>query len=86
MREIVAIYRELEIEMKRLGWPRAPHVTPLAHAEAMHEAPGAEIVMTVTRRYVDARFGGVLVDASELETLRGSVRSLRTLPAPARAA
>jgi hypothetical protein len=87
-REIVAIYRELEQEMLRLGMPRAAHVTPLSHAQELtsRDAPGAEIVMKVTRRYVEARFGGVRPSEAELRALRGSVRMLRSIPSPARAA
>lgn len=87
-REIVAIYRELESEMARLGMPRAAHVTPLAHARELRErnAPGADVVMRVTDRYVEARFGGVTPSEAELRALRGSVRMLRSIAIAPRAA
>ncbi len=87
-REIVALYRELEREMSRLGVPRAAHVTPTAHARRLVETgvPGADVVDRVTRRYVEARFGALAIDATELAALRTSVRSLRAIAATPRAA
>lgn len=87
-REIVALYRELEREMTRLGAPRALHVTPTAHAQAWtaREAPGADVVAAITRRYVEARFGGRGTSAAELAELRASLRTLAAIPAPTRVA
>ena len=82
-REIVAIYRELELELARLGTARPANRTPLEHVLALTAANaiGAKVAKRVTDRYVEARFGAVVIDAAELETLRASVRSLRDLPA-----
>jgi transglutaminase-like putative cysteine protease len=83
-REIVALYRELEAELARLGVPRAPNVTPLEHATALEaaRASAADVTMAVTRRYLDARFGGRIATPSELEMLRARVRSLRAIAPP----
>ena len=80
-REIVALYGELERELKRLGVPRPASTTPLEHARTLadHAAPAAIVVAEVTRRYVDVRFGGRSLSAAELDALRAKVRSLRTL-------
>lgn len=87
-KEIVALYRELEREMARLGAPRAAHVTPTAHAEtlARANAPGADVVASVTRRYVEARFGGQVASDEEIAALKASVRSLRALTTARKAA
>lgn len=87
-REIVALYRELEREMARRGVPRATQVTPLAHAESLvaQRAPGADLVLAITRRYVEARFGGRGTSAGELAELRASLRALAAIPIAARAA
>lgn len=83
VREIIALYRELERELARLGTPRPPSATPLEHARALSAqgARSAAIAAKVTARYLDVRFGGVVIDATELAALRAEVRSLRALPA-----
>jgi transglutaminase-like putative cysteine protease len=85
-RAIVALYRELEREMTRLGVPRAPNVTPLAHARALDGAPGADVIAEVTAHYVGARFGGVALSDAELDRLHARVRGLRSIATAARAA
>lgn len=79
-KEIVALYRDLEREMTRLGTPRAPSTTPLEHARMLEagRARHADAVMRVTRRYVEARFGELRVDAAELAALRSEVAALRS--------
>jgi transglutaminase-like putative cysteine protease len=83
-KEIVAVYRELEREMVRLGVARDASTTPSQHARSLEirKVPCADVVVSVTRRYVDARFGGERLPASELASLRASVRSLRALDRP----
>src|SRR5262249_33240764 len=83
-KEIVAIYRELEREMVRLGVPRDASTTPMEHARSLEarRAIGADVVVVVTSRYVDARFGGERLPASELASLRASVRALHELDRP----
>ncbi len=85
MREVVALYRELEREMVRLGTPRAPSATPLEHARALSDAgaPHAGAVQRITRRYVDARFGGARLDDPELAALRAELATLRARDAAA---
>jgi hypothetical protein len=88
-REIVALYRELEAQMARLGMPRAAHVTPVEHARAWMDrgAEGADAVMTITRRYVEARFGGRRTSAGEMADLRAALKTLTAIPvAPPKAA
>jgi hypothetical protein len=87
-REIVQLYRELEKELVRLGAPRAESVTPMEHARALvrRDAPGADVALLVTERYVDVRFGGAAALPSEVADLRKKVRSLRAIAAGAPAA
>ncbi len=78
--EIVAtaLYESLEQAMGLQGIHRAPGTPPLRHAEALTEAshPLAPQVMTVTRDYLRARFGGVdLDDARVGEPQRARERS-----------
>jgi transglutaminase-like putative cysteine protease len=89
-REIVSLYRELEKELVRLGAPRPPSVTPLEHARALEQRPfpGADVVLAITQRYVEVRFGGSVAAPTELAELRRRVRALRSIarPEPAKTA
>ena len=55
-----SLYASLDAAMLSLGIPRTPATPPLAHAEALvreGHAKGGEI-LSLTLRYLDARFGG----------------------------
>ncbi|MFO0686281.1 MAG: DUF3488 and transglutaminase-like domain-containing protein [Sandaracinus sp.] len=81
VQRVVALYQALEREMTRLGTPRPPSATPVEHARALaaRGAPHAAIVERVTARYVDARFGGAVLEPTELAALEREVQGLRAL-------
>jgi transglutaminase-like putative cysteine protease len=85
---IVALYRSLESALQAQGVARAPSVTPLRHAEdlASRQHPLGDRVLSLTRLYLAARFGGApLTDATRREFESGvrSIRAVRPVaPAP----
>jgi protein-glutamine gamma-glutamyltransferase len=56
---VVALYRDLEKEMKLWGVPRSPHTPPLTHANLLRgrQHPIAEEVLALTLVYQEVRFG-----------------------------
>ncbi len=77
-RRLVALYRRLERVLAGRGRPRPPARTPSEHA-ALLEAEGfegADVVLRVTRRYNEARFGPLPMSEAELDELERAVRAL----------
>ncbi len=76
---VVALFRALEMALHGQGVSRLPSVPPLRHAEELQERNHrlAGEVMSLTRLYLEARFGGVaLTDASRRDFER-RVREIR---------
>lgn len=77
--EAVALYRELDRALTKLGLARPANRTPLEHVAVLADADFAEIdlVREVTRRYLAVRFGGHRASPGEFASLRRKVRALR---------
>lgn len=75
-RDAVGLYRDLERALARRGRPRHPSVTPTEHAARLADErfQGADEVAEVTRRYVEARYGGLALPPAELQRLRKLVQ------------
>jgi hypothetical protein len=83
--EAAALYRALERVLAARGVPRPPSTPPLTHArtlEALGHPLGAPAV-TLTERYLRARFGGETLDASARRAYLDEIQVLRTLPVDA---
>lgn len=78
VREAVRLYRALDARLARLGRARPPERTPLEHLEALQQSgfAGVSVVRAVTRRYLDARYGGAGLDPEEARRLREAIASL----------
>jgi hypothetical protein len=79
---VVALFRTLETALQNRGISRPPSTPPLRHAEqlqASHHPLGPE-VLSLTRVYLESRFGGIeLSDASRRDFER-RVRVIRSAP------
>jgi transglutaminase-like putative cysteine protease len=78
-REIVELYRQLELAMAARGVPRPSGTPPLAHAAAlvaMAHPIGVE-ALALTQQYVASRFGGVAFSADEKRQFARRVRTIR---------
>lgn len=77
-REAVLLYRALDAALAKLGHARPAGRTPVEHVASLEAARfGAiELVREVTARYLDARYGGASIEASELERLSRAVGDL----------
>ena len=74
-----ALYRNLELALSTQGIARPAATPPLRHAEdltARHH-PLAQDVMTLTRTYIEARFGGVALDDGTAKDFERRVREIR---------
>jgi transglutaminase-like putative cysteine protease len=77
--QLVAVYTELERALERRGHRRAAACTPLEHAQRL-AAQGFEQsaeVEVVTQRYLEARYGGRVLEGSELHELRKAIARVR---------
>jgi hypothetical protein len=77
---IVALYAELERALQKRGHARPSATTPLEHARKLHEmgfAQRAE-VDAVTRRYLEARYGGRPLRTAEVVELRKAIARVRS--------
>ncbi len=75
-----ALYRNLELALSTQGIARPAATPPLRHAEdltARHH-PLAQDVMTLTRTYIEARFGGVALDDGTAKDFERRVRQIRS--------
>lgn len=84
-----ALYRALEAALAHQGVPRPPSLPPLRHAEDLSARlhPLADEVLELTRQYIEARFGGALLDAAAQRAFERRVKEIRAFrpppPAPA---
>lgn len=81
-REAVALYRELERALAARGHARPASWTPREHAEALlaRGIAGADGVLEITERYIEARYGGVAIEAAEIARLRARMREIAPRP------
>ena len=75
-----ALYRNLELALALQGIPRPPALPPLRHAEdlAIREHPLADAILDLTNRYLEARFGGSVLDESGQRDYERRVREIRS--------
>jgi transglutaminase-like putative cysteine protease len=75
----VALYRSLEDALRSMGVGRQPTTPPLAHAKALEQLnhPAASEVMSLTERYLEARFGRRELSNEEERDFERRVKSLR---------
>lgn len=75
-----ALYRHLELALALQGIARPPAVPPLRHATelASRRHPLADTVLDLTNRYLEARFGGAVIDEPEQREYERKVREIRS--------
>lgn len=85
-REATRLYRRLDKQLAKVGFPRAPSRTPTEHAEALreHELRGQEVIEAITEAYLAARYAGASMDALERRALERRLSEIR--PAETRGA
>lgn len=86
-----ALYRSLELALALQGISRPTSLPPLRHAEELvsKSHPLADDVLLLTNRYIEARFGGQLLDddaAKDFERRVKEIRAYKPLPTPDAAA
>ncbi|MBW2458038.1 MAG: DUF3488 domain-containing protein [Deltaproteobacteria bacterium] len=76
------LYQALDRAMSALGIARNTSTPPLRHARAVAHGghPLAPEVLSLTLRYLDARFGGQPLSSEERRDFEGRVRALKTAP------
>lgn len=77
--QVVRLYRSLEDAMTAHGVVRPASTPPLSHARALVEMghPIGPEVLSLTERYIEARFGGRPLDDDERREFSRRVRALR---------
>ncbi len=75
----IQLYRALDRALAKLGHARPPERTPLEHLAALEQGgfPHLALAREITRRYLDARYGGEPIDAEVIARLTREVASLR---------
>jgi len=76
------LYQTLDRAMSAVGIARNTSTPPLRHAHAVAQGghPLASEVMSLTLRYLDARFGGHPLSSEERRDFEGRVRAIKTAP------
>ncbi|MFO0763156.1 MAG: transglutaminaseTgpA domain-containing protein [Byssovorax sp.] len=76
------LYELLEAAMSAQGIPRAPGTPPLRHAEALDQLdhPLSGEIVALTEIYLQARFGGDLIDEEKKRDYEARVKALRAVP------
>jgi hypothetical protein len=74
-----SLYRTLETALHLQGIARAPSMPPLRHAEQLQSRshPLADEVLSLTRVYIEARFGGVALTDTVRRDFQRRVRDIR---------
>jgi len=77
-RAAIRLYRELEKTLRRKGHPRPPERTPREHAEALRTEGRAfaGVVLEVTARYEESRWGGEALADEEVALLRQKIATI----------
>jgi hypothetical protein len=75
-----ALYRSLEVALALQGIPRPPSLPPLRHAQdlAKQQHPLAGSILTLTNRYIEARFGGVVIDEGAHRDYERRIKEIRS--------
>lgn len=75
-----SLYRALELALVTQGVPRPASLPPLRHAEDLvsRKHPLADSVLLLTNRYLEARFGGVVMDEPGLRDYERRVKEIRS--------
>jgi transglutaminase-like putative cysteine protease len=78
-REAVRLYRALDAALAKLGHARPRERTPLEHVAHLEQQgfAGLAVVREVTQRYLDARFGSVPIEASDVRRLESAIAGLK---------
>ena len=78
------LYELLDGAMSAQGVSRSPGTPPLRHAEALKalDHPLSAEILALTEIYLEARFGGVVIDEALRREYEDRVKSVRTRPAP----
>ncbi|MCL2723449.1 MAG: transglutaminaseTgpA domain-containing protein [Polyangiaceae bacterium] len=81
---ISALYRHLELALTMHGLSRPPSLPPLRYAERLAEQahPLAGNVLALTHRYIEARFGGVEMNAADRRDFEQRIKDIRAYKAP----
>jgi hypothetical protein len=74
-----ALYRALELALATQGIARPASRPPLRHAEdlAAQQHPLADVILELTNRYIEARFGGIVLDESAQRDYEKRVKEIR---------
>jgi hypothetical protein len=83
-----SLYRALETALHLQGIARAPSIPPLRHAEQLQcrSHPLADEVLSLTRVYLETRFGGIVLTDGirrDFERRVRDIRGFRGKPQPA---
>ena len=83
-----ALYRALELALATHGIVRPPALPPLRYAEelAARQHPLGGSVLELTNRYIEARFGGAVIDESSQRDFERRVKEIRLYKPPPPAA
>jgi LPXTG-motif cell wall-anchored protein len=79
-----ALYRALEMALATQGIPRPPALPPLRHAEDLtaRQHPLGRSILDLTNRYLEARFGGEVLDESAQREFEKKVKEIRAFKPP----
>jgi transglutaminase-like putative cysteine protease len=79
------LYKALETALASQGIARPASLPPLRHAEELvaRQHPLAQPVLELTNIYIEARFGGLTIDASAQRDYERRVKEIRTYKPPA---
>jgi transglutaminase-like putative cysteine protease len=77
-REATRLYARLDRKLSQLGYPRPRMRTPIEHAEIIEkkDAALAAIVIDITTRYNEVRFGDQDFGPDELKTLKNTIKRI----------
>jgi len=78
---VVALFRALESALNLHGITRSPSVPPLRHAEELRlrQHPLGDEIASLTRVYLEARFGGVVLTEHDRRAFERRIRDIRSL-------
>ena len=77
--QAASLYGELERALRRRGHPRPLAATPLEHARRLEQLgfPQHADVQAVTSRYIEARYGGIPLQRTEIIELRQAITRIK---------
>jgi hypothetical protein len=82
---ISMLYKRLELALTHHGLSRPPFVPPLRFAEQLAASahPLSDSVLALTQRYIEARFGGVAMNAADRRDFEQEIKRVRAYREPA---